>query len=77
MANRLPVRLTTTDPIRRHSIVKKKFRNVEDRFWEKVDVRGPDDCWIWIASINQGYGSFNIGHGNILSSHVASYIIHY
>lgn len=29
------------------------------RFWEKVDVRGPDECWIWQASRDGcGYGMF-------------------
>lgn len=33
-----------------------------DRFWSKVDVQGPDDCWEWSASRNpQGYGQFGIG----------------
>jgi hypothetical protein len=30
---------------------------VADRFWDKVDVRGPDDCWPWTGHIHeQGYG---------------------
>ena len=28
------------------------------RFWDKVDIRGPDDCWRWKASKINGYGSF-------------------
>lgn len=33
-----------------------------ERFWEKVDVRGPDDCWLWTASLSQGgYGKFAAG----------------
>lgn len=29
------------------------------RFWEKVDRRGPDDCWEWTAStLAGGYGQF-------------------
>lgn len=30
------------------------------RFWDKVDVRGPDECWPWIAGTNnKGYGVFS------------------
>lgn len=32
------------------------------RFWTKVDKRGPDDCWLWTAGQNnQGYGAFYAG----------------
>lgn len=32
------------------------------RFWKKVDRRGPDDCWLWLASTNaSGYGQFSVG----------------
>lgn len=38
-----------------------KQRPLEERFWKKVDRRGPDDCWLWTAGLNQaGYGSFGI-----------------
>ncbi len=31
----------------------------EDRFWEKVDKRDPDECWPWLASKDHcGYGMF-------------------
>lgn len=31
------------------------------RFWSKVDMRGPDDCWEWQASLNtSGYGRFKL-----------------
>jgi hypothetical protein len=32
---------------------------VEERFWPKVDVRAPDECWEWRAGRNpNGYGVF-------------------
>ena len=31
------------------------------RFWSKVDVRSPEECWEWQASLNgRGYGRFKI-----------------
>jgi hypothetical protein len=33
-----------------------------ERFWSRVDVRGPDECWPWNgASTSAGYGYFRIG----------------
>lgn len=32
---------------------------MSERFWAKVDKRGPDDCWNWTASLfGGGYGQF-------------------
>lgn len=32
-------------------------RSLADRFWLKVDKRGPEDCWLWTAATNaRGYG---------------------
>lgn len=46
-------------------------RSLADRFWEKVDVRGPDECWPWLASTNpNGYGQIiDVGHGPMLKAH--------
>lgn len=34
-----------------------KRKTLADRFWEKVDRRGPNDCWEWTAALNEhGYG---------------------
>ena len=41
-------------------------RSLSDRFWEKVDKRGPDDCWEWIAGkSNGGYGVFCTEEGTV------------
>jgi len=33
--------------------------SIEERFWEKVDRKGIDDCWLWTGSIRgYGYGGF-------------------
>ena len=33
---------------------------VEQRFWQKVDKRQPDECWPWMASmLRNGYGQFD------------------
>lgn len=36
-------------------------RDIE-RFWAKVDILGPDECWCWLASsASEGYGQIWIG----------------
>lgn len=40
----------------------RKMRPIEDRFWEKVDVRDPWDCWPWMAARDRlGYGKISAG----------------
>jgi hypothetical protein len=37
-------------------------RDPLDRYLEKVDRRGPDDCWEWTAArFDKGYGAFRLG----------------
>jgi HNH endonuclease len=44
-----------------------------ERFWQKVDKRGPDDCWEWLGSRGQwGHGRFNT-RGTVQWSHRISY----
>lgn len=38
-----------------------KPRPLAERFWEKVDRRGPDECWLWKAHKALGYGGFGRG----------------
>jgi hypothetical protein len=45
-------------------------------FWEKVDKRGPDDCWLWTGARNVcNYGTLRNG-SRTLSAHRVSYEIH-
>jgi|SRR5579872_7013115 len=37
-----------------------KQRSLAERFWEKVDIRGPNECWPWTGYINtDGYGHYS------------------
>ena len=47
------------------------------RFWEKVRVRGPDECWPWTAKRDRkGYGRFALGRTNFPAARVAWTIAH-
>ena len=45
-------------------------KDPKKRFWEKVGVRGEDECWEWKGDRHPfGYGRFNNGEGRIVNSH--------
>lgn len=56
-----------------------RVRLVEDRFWEKVDRRGPDECWEWQGARNsKGYGELGRAKGKKNEyAHRLAYRIHY
>jgi len=46
-----------------------------ERFWAKVDVRGPDECWPWTAAADRlGYGRIN-SDGVPLLAHRCAWIL--
>lgn len=52
--------------------------SLEDRFWSKVDKRGPDECWEWQASLlKSGYAWVYVGGGRrnriMKSAHIIAY----
>lgn len=48
-------------------------KTTQQRFWEKVERRGIDDCWFWQASIvGSGYGYFR-AEGRMVYAHRYAY----
>jgi hypothetical protein len=55
---------------------KSRYRPAEERFWEKVNKKGPDECWEWTAGKNgRGYGAF-LFDGKPYGAHCFSWILH-
>jgi hypothetical protein len=53
------------------------LKTSEQRFWEKVRIGKPGECWEWQASLkNNGYGQFGL-NGRVMGSHRASYIMNF
>lgn len=45
------------------------------RFWDKVDIKGPDDCWEWQRSLNNGgYGRSHF-NGKQIKAHRLSFLL--
>lgn len=44
-----------------------------DRFWAKVDKRGPDECWPWLGAVGNGRGLFIMEHGHMMTAPRAAY----
>jgi hypothetical protein len=50
----------------------KTRRSLADRFWAKVDRRGPDECWPWTGKhTNWGYGQVKVNGRTVLVHRVA------
>lgn len=50
---------------------------VEIRFWEKVDKRGPSECWLWCGSLDRdGYGRQRVGNRPRLAHRVSYALAH-
>ena len=49
-------------------------QTLEERFWSKVQIGSPDECWLWTASQRNGYGNLGIGGETMYSHRVAYYL---
>ncbi|MFH0934318.1 MAG: HNH endonuclease signature motif containing protein, partial [Pseudomonadota bacterium] len=52
-------------------------RPLSERFWEKVDKRGDNECWTWLGSIDtRGYGSISADGGKpLMRAHRVAYVL--
>lgn len=48
-------------------------KTIQERFWEKVDIRGKDECWEWTGTTNRGYGQISQGRGVMHKAHRLSW----
>lgn len=47
------------------------------RYWAKVDVGTPWDCWTWTGALRTGYGVGTSMRSQRAPAHVQSYLAHY
>lgn len=45
-----------------------------ERFWSKVDRRGPDECWPWTGNLPDGYGQFRVGKRTLRAPRIAIFL---
>jgi hypothetical protein len=43
-----------------------------NRFWSKVDKRGPDECWEWQGGLHKGYGYIYLSRNKRVYAHRVS-----
>ena len=62
---------------RQYCSKKCRYPSLPDRFWAKVSVAGPEECWEWTGTrTGKGYGKLTWGNGRNVFAHRASLILH-
>lgn len=52
------------------------YTQIEEQFWNRLDRRSDDECWLWQAGVTgSGYGATTIA-GKFRSAHNVSYVLH-
>ncbi|MBN1837885.1 MAG: HNH endonuclease [Spirochaetales bacterium] len=45
--------------------------SVGERFWSKVEIGAPDECWPWTGAKTKGYGSLRVGDHAVYAHRLA------
>lgn len=62
---------------RREGTPVRQRQPIEERFWSKVDRRGPDECWPWTACYSRnGYGWFGVNGKGWVATRMAWFLTH-
>jgi hypothetical protein len=71
-----PVRITAETPSKRKDplLDKSEFSDeAQQKFWARVEIKGPDECWLWKNSTNKfGHGSACY-HNRLYKTHRLAY----
>lgn len=51
--------------------------SLAERFWQKVAVAGPDECWLWTSNTNGRYGTFAMDGRTRTGAHRVSFLLHH
>jgi len=55
----------------------RKPQTITERFWDRVDIRGPDDCWDWLGCKEKsGCGVIGTTDCFTMSAQKFSYLLH-
>jgi len=46
------------------------------RFWARIDIQGPDECWNWTGNLYRGYGRVSLQSRGYLAHRIA-YALHF
>ena len=48
-----------------------RHKNTFDKFWDRVDRKGPDECWPYKGSLRNGYGHHSMNYRSVYAHRVA------
>lgn len=64
--------VTCSWPCRQQRLKQQQAAQLLDRFWSKVSLGGPDECWLWARATNGKYGKVYV-EGKLVYAHRFAY----